>query len=278
MGLRNFLLGLGAVAILSGCVSAKKYDELEAEHTTTSAGLREAKDQIAEMTVVITDLQNQLGTTSLDRSNLQSSIEEMKEAMADMEKRREMAEQRTKEYAELLSKFQRLIDTGKLSVQIIDGRMVVSLGSDILFASGSADLSEIGQQNIREIGQVLRTLGDRKYQIEGHTDNVPIKTARFPSNWELASARALTVLKGLIAAGMKKESLSAASFADTKPVRPNTTADGRQFNRRIEIVVVPDLSDLPGFDELNKMQTAKSEPATAAEPTRVTPAIQVEGL
>ena len=231
------------------------------------------------MTIVITDLQNRLGTTSMDKSNLQSSIEEMKLAMKEMEGRREMAERRMKEYRELLSKFQKLIDTGKLSVKIIDGRMVVSLGSDILFPSGSAQLSSIGQENIREIGRVLRSLGDRKYQIEGHTDNVPIKTQRFPSNWELASERALTVLKGLIAAGMKKENLSAASFSDTKPVRSNSTAEGRQFNRRIEIVVVPDLSDLPGFDELNQMASAEpvaSESSSASETPP--PKIQVEGL
>ncbi len=283
MGLRNFILVGWLVVSLVGCVSAKKYDELEADHHQASKSLREAKEQVAEMTIVITDLQNRLGTTSMDKSNLQSSIEEMKLAMKEMEDRRELAERRMREYGELLSKFQKLIDTGKLSVKIIDGRMVVSLGSDILFPSGSASLSQIGQENIREIGKVLRSLGDRKYQIEGHTDNVPISTQRFPSNWELASERALTVLKGLIAAGMKKENLSAASFADTKPVQPNSTADGRQYNRRIEIVVVPDLSDLPGFDALNKMASVepgasadqKSEGGGSAAPP---PKIQVEGL
>jgi chemotaxis protein MotB len=284
MGLRKIFLGAAVAVVLTGCVSASKYDELEANHNETAKALKDAREQIAEMTIVITDLQNRLGSTTMDKSNLQSSIEEMKLAMKEMEERRTMAEKRMKEYEELLRKFQKLIDTGKLSVTIIDGRMVVSLGSDILFPSGSAQLSPIGQENIREIGKVLRTLGDRKYQIEGHTDNVPIKTAAFPSNWELASARALTVVKGLIEAGMKKENLSAASFADIKPVRENTTAEGRQYNRRIEIVVVPDLSDLPGFDELNKMNQANVDAAPAPREakndakTEAPPKIQVEGL
>lgn len=284
MGLRKIFLGAAVAVVLTGCVSASKYDELEANHNETAKALKDAREQIAEMTIVITDLQNRLGSTTMDKSNLQSSIEEMKLAMKEMEERRTMAEKRMKEYEELLRKFQKLIDTGKLSVKIIDGRMVVSLGSDILFPSGSAQLSPIGQENIREIGKVLRTLGDRKYQIEGHTDNVPIKTAAFPSNWELASARALTVVKGLIEAGMKKENLSAASFADIKPVRENTTAEGRQYNRRIEIVVVPDLSDLPGFDELNKMNQANVDAAPAPREakndakTEAPPKIQVEGL
>src|SRR5690606_9682444 len=148
MGLRKIFLGAAVAVVLTGCVSASKYDELEANHNETAKALKDAREQIAEMTIVITDLQNRLGSTTMDKSNLQSSIEEMKLAMKEMEERRTMAEKRMKEYEELLRKFQKLIDTGKLSVKIIDGRMVVSLGSDILFPSGSAQLSPIGQENI----------------------------------------------------------------------------------------------------------------------------------
>ena len=89
--------------------------------------------------------------------------------------------------------------------------------------------------------------------MEGHTDNVPIRTEQFPSNWELASARALTVLKTMVDAGLPAARVSAASFGDSKPTAGNDTTDGKALNRRIEIVVVPDLSSLPGFDELQKV-------------------------
>ena len=98
----------------------------------------------------------------------------------------------------------------------------------------------------------LSTIPERRFQVEGHTDNVPIKTAQFPSNWELAAARALIVTKTMVEAGLPGERVSAASFGESKPAVSNDTPDGKAQNRRIEIVVVPDLSTLPGFDELQK--------------------------
>jgi chemotaxis protein MotB len=187
-----------------------------------------------------------------DKSKLKSSVDDMQKALEDLAKRKAEADRRIAEFKSLLDRFKTLIDAGKLKVKIVDGRMVVALASDVLFASGSAQLSKDGKANIAEVGAVLATITGKKFQVEGHTDNVPIKTAAFPSNWELASARALTVVKGMIEGGMPADSVSAASFGDTKPAAPNDTPEGKAQNRRIEIVVVPDLSSLPGFDELQR--------------------------
>ena len=140
-----------------------------------------------------------------------------------------------------------------LSVKIVDGKMVVSLGSDVLFPAGSARLSKEGLQAVKEVANQLRSIPDRRYQVEGHTDNVPISTATFPSNWELASARALTVVKTMIESGMPAQRVSAASYGDSSPVQPNDTVEGKAANRRVAIVVVPDLASLPGYDELQKL-------------------------
>lgn len=131
--------------------------------------------------------------------------------------------------------------------------MVVELATDILFGSGSATLSRGGRDAIKEVTSILATIPDRKFQIEGHTDDVPIATATFPSNWELASARAITVVKTMLQHGMPVERISAASYADVRPAVANDSKEGRAANRRIEIVVVPDLSTLPGFEELNQV-------------------------
>ena len=88
---------------------------------------------------------------------------------------------------------------------------------------------------------------------EGHTDDVPIKTAKFPSNWELGAARALVVLRTLEEGGVTPAQLSAATYGENRPTAKNDSDEGRAANRRIEIVVVPDLSDLPGYDELQKL-------------------------
>ncbi|MDP2345137.1 MAG: OmpA family protein [Deltaproteobacteria bacterium] len=195
-----------------------------------------------------------LAATLKDKAGLKSSVDEMKSALEELNRRKAEADRRIAEYKNLLARFQSLIDAGKLKVKIVDGRMVVALASDILFASGSAGLSKDGKSSVEEVAAVLASIPDRKFQVEGHTDNVPIKTAQFPSNWELASSRSLTVLKTMVEAGMPADRVSAASFGDSKPAAANDTPDNKALNRRIEIVVVPDLSTLPGFDELKKTQ------------------------
>jgi chemotaxis protein MotB len=122
-----------------------------------------------------------------------------------------------------------------------------------LFPSGSAKLSPKGILAIKDVTTLLTGLVGRRYQIEGHTDNVPIKTSTYASNWELASARGMTVLKTMLDAGMPADRISAASYGDTQPIAVNETDEGKAQNRRIAIVIVPDLSGLPGFDELNQL-------------------------
>ena len=177
----------------------------------------------------------------------------MTRALADLEKRRAEAEARVQEFKSLLARFRSLIDAGKLKVKIIDGRMVVVLATDILFSSGSASLSKDGKSAIAEVAQVLKTIPQRAFQVEGHTDTVPISTSQYPSNWELAAARAITVLKAMVDAGLPAERVSAASFGETRPVGTNETQEGKAQNRRIEIIIVPDLSTLPGFEELKRL-------------------------
>ena len=137
--------------------------------------------------------------------------------------------------------------------------MVVSLGSDVLFPSGSAKLSAQGILTIKDVTAQLASIPNKSYQVEGHTDDVPISTAMFPSNWELASARALSVVKTMVEAGMPRERVSAASFGQFHPVADNKTPEGKSANRRIEIVIVPDLSSLPGYEELQKLSNEKTK-------------------
>ena len=84
----------------------------------------------------------------------------------------------------------------------------------------------------------------RHFQVAGDTDNVPIQTARFPSNWELSTARAVEVVRFLVARGMHADMLSAAGFGEFDPVLSNDTAEGRTTNRRIEIVLQPNVDEL----------------------------------
>jgi chemotaxis protein MotB len=227
---------------------------LNAEKARNAAAAAATEQKLAATQAELKKTSDDLATTIKDRAGLKSSVEDMKSALDELSRRKAESDKRIAEYKNLLSRFQSLIDSGKLKVKIVDGRMVVALAADILFASGSAALSKEGKASVDEVAAVLSSIPDRKFQVEGHTDNVPIKTAQFPSNWELAAARSLTVLKSMVDAGLPADRVSAASFGESKPAVPNTTPEQKAANRRIEIVVVPDLSTLPGFDELQKVK------------------------
>jgi chemotaxis protein MotB len=104
---------------------------------------------------------------------------------------------------------------------------------------------------------VLASIPGRDFQVAGHTDNDPIATEKFPSNWDLGAARSITVTRLLVDSGLPADRVSASSYADTVPVVANDTAEGKAANRRIEIVVVPDLSLMPGYDELQRLASGK---------------------
>jgi len=262
---------VGTLALIvgaTGCVKSSTYNGVKAKLATceedksalSSKLDKEKKGRAADVAKLTTraeaaesaksQLETDLTAVVKDKARLEGTAAELKSALADARARKQQAEKRVAEYRELLAKFKELIDAGKLKVKIVDGRMVLALPTDVLFGSGSAKLSDAGKQAVGEIAQVLATIPGRRFQIEGHTDNVPIKTRKYPSNWELAAARALNVSEGMREAGMPGSALSAASFGEFRPSGKNDTPAGREANRRIEIVLVPDLSSLPGFEEL----------------------------
>ena len=112
----------------------------------------------------------------------------------------------------------------------------LEVGNDILFPSGAADLADAGRSLLAEISDALSD--DRlKISVEGHTDDVPIRTARFPSNWELSSLRATTVARELIALGIPQQRLRVTGYADTRPRADNDSPTNRALNRRVSLVL-----------------------------------------
>jgi chemotaxis protein MotB len=117
------------------------------------------------------------------------------------------------------------------------GLVVRVLTDKVLFASGEANLEPTGHPLLDEIAQLLNVDRTHPITVEGHTDNVPISTAEFPSNWELSTARATTVVRYMISRGVSGGRLAAAGYADLHPIASNATAGGRALNRRVEIVI-----------------------------------------
>lgn len=245
---------------LAGCVSSGKFNDLEQQHQAAlddnkalKSAVEDKDSKISELETLISQLERRLGKASDDKESLRASIIQMKQALKEMSERKKETERRMAEFRRLVSRLKSFTESGQLTVKIVDGRMVVALPGDVLFKSGSASLSDEGGKTVSSVAGILKDIDKRDFQVEGHTDNVPIKTSSFPSNWELASQRSVNVVKQMLDAGMPRERISVASFADTRPVASNDTAEGRQLNRRIEIVIVPDMSALPGYDELQQL-------------------------
>jgi len=129
-----------------------------------------------------------------------------------------------------------LIRQGLVDVEAGDGKLTIAIRSDILFASGSASPSAEAQSVARLLGEVLRDFAV-DIKVEGHTDNVPVVSGSYPSNWELSAARAASVVHLLIAGGVAPEHLAAVAYGEYQPVLPNVTADGRNANRRVVLLV-----------------------------------------
>lgn len=180
---------------------------------------------------------------------LAAALAETKAALEEARKAKAAAEARAQLFKKLTLKFQKMIDAGSLKIALRNGRMVLQLANDVLFDSGKTDLKPAGQQALRDVAAVLRTLEGRQLQIAGHTDNVAIQTARFPSNWELSTARAVTVARFLIAEQIDPKVLSAAGYGEFDPIAANDNVEGRAKNRRIEITLQPDISELIAIPE-----------------------------
>jgi chemotaxis protein MotB len=231
----------------------EKYNDLLREKISLRSSMTQMEGSVDE-------LSEEKNALNSEKDALSKQKDEMAQALEELRKRKEESEARITEFRGLLDKFKAFIDTGKLKIKIIDGRMVIVLSSDVLFSSGSKVLSANGKKAVSEVTGILAKIENRKFQIEGHTDSDRMRVIG-QTNWDLAADRAINVLNTMIKSGMPESKISAASFGDSRPVVPNDTSANKAQNRRIEIVVVPDLSLLPGYEDLKKLadNTTKSE-------------------
>jgi len=145
---------------------------------------------------------------------------------------------REKSLFEDLSRFARSSSEKEfLSTRIQDGKIIVNINGKALFGSGSASLNPSAAPVIDDLVDILYDYPDYTVNIKGHTDDLPISTEFFPSNWELSAIRATTVLKYLISRGLLPDRLTATGYGDSMPLLPNTSEENRAQNRRVEFVL-----------------------------------------
>jgi len=248
-----------ALLLLGGCVSKSNFDDMVAkrnnalENYARIAVERDAlaaqRDQLAtekdQLAVEKDQLAVEKAALLQQKADLSKQIQEIAAQKAQAEKeaqiaRAEIARQQAI-YDSLQQVFAKEQQQSQVKIEMLKSGIKVNLSNDILFPSGSALLNETGVDVLKRAAEELKK---SPYQtlIAGYTDNVPISGKlmdRYPSNWELAGARAASVVRLLESEGVPSPQMLAISFGENSPVASNETPEGRKLNRRIELILRP---------------------------------------
>jgi len=217
-----------AALTASGCVSTGEFEKVQADKGQLEQQTRELQSQRRALEEEKTALERQQG-------KLRAELE----ALARQKAQLETSNQQTKsQYDGLVRNLTEEVKKGQLQVRQFKDMLTVEVAEQLFFDSGRATLKEQGKAVLSKVGEALKGYEDKVIRVVGHTDNVPISTAQFPSNWELSAARATTVVRFLQSAGVAPERLTASGRGEFSPVASNDDAEGRRKNRRIEITLV----------------------------------------
>jgi len=266
---RNVAISVLAAAAAMGCgysedewkAQLAKYDQLnsqfqkeQATRAELEAQLEQAKQRVASLTAKLQEMGVNVEQLSTEKQRLASSLDETQRALEEYKKRAAQLEAIKQRFEQLRAKLQKLTNLG-LKVQIRHNRMVISLPGDVLFASGEDKLKDEGKTVLNAVADVIKKdqqLSARYFQIAGHTDSKPLAGGQFKDNWGLSAMRARQVLVFMISSpeekggggGLDSTHLHAAGYGETDPIMDNGTDDGRKGNRRVELVLMPDVSEM----------------------------------
>jgi len=229
--------------------SEAKVDKLQKDNAHTLVLLNECNTQVKKLNDEKASLQNE---NTLVQSDLKALSTESKMTIADQAKRLKNFQNMIQAQKDVMNKLKNSIadalmnyKTDELSVYIKDGNVYVSLEEKLLFKSGSDVVDPKGKEALKTLAKVLNSTTNVTVMIEGHTDNVPIKTKLFKDNWDLSTARATSILRILTTEyGFDSNRITASGRGQFHPVKTNETAEGRASNRRTEIILSPDLNEL----------------------------------
>jgi chemotaxis protein MotB len=277
--MKKILAVMAVAVLLAGCVSSKEYKARVADIDNMKQNVSQLQTRVSALEQENSALKTQLKTTQDDRMALQAGLKTAQDEKVALETRlrtaeegkatlqqenailrgqiAEIARQRDiamteKEkaisglkstYDNLVKELNKEIKTGQIVITQLKDKLSLTMVEKVLFDSGSADIKKDGKKVLDRVGEILKQVTDKQINIEGHTDNVPISPRlqqKFPTNWELSTARATTVVRYLQEkAGLDPRLLNAGGFAAYRPVEPNDTEERKAKNRRIEIVLIP---------------------------------------
>ena len=249
---------LACILLLTSCVSQKKYreslqrqEDLLSRNTQLNNEITQLKGQIetlegnnARLVKQIDDVMKKAadasGVANMTQKQLEAEQQRLWELRKILDQQRTAVENLRKKMADALVGF----NSNELQVFVKNGRVYVSLQESLLFPSGSAVVNQKGREALGTLAQVLNVNPDINVVVEGHTDSVPIK-GRYEDNWALSVARSTAIVR-LLTDTYKVDPVRVMASGRSKydPVDSNTTAEGRQRNRRTEIILAPKLDEL----------------------------------
>jgi chemotaxis protein MotB len=238
------------------CVSNKKFlasqdrvANLSKDSVNVHNQLNDCNTQVKQVKEQVTAMESE---NALVQNVLKATSSESKMTIADQAARLKTLQDIIRSQRQVMVNLQNSIaealmsyKTDELSVFVKDGQVYVSLEEKLLFSSGSDVVNPQGAEALKSLAKVLNTASDINVIIEGYTDNVPIKTKQFADNWDLSTARAASIVRILTKDyGFDPTRITAAGRGEYHPVKPNDTDAGRAANRRTEVIISPDLSEL----------------------------------
>jgi len=236
----TFAFALTASLALGCGIPKSQYDAAVSDGQKQGERAAAAEKRVGELEAKLKDAEGKQAQTD----------EQTKAELEELRAQKAIADARAKLLDDFVKKFQKMIDAGKLDITTRRGQIVLALATDVLFDQGKTEIKPDGKAALAEVAAALKGVGSRRFQVAGHTDTFPIKNKEFPSNWELSTARAVAVVKLLVEKGVRAEVLSAAGYAEFDPAQSNASDKGRTKNRRIEIVLVPNIEELVKMPEL----------------------------
>lgn len=202
----------------------------------------EKSDLERDLTASKGEAQQRIAELRKKISIMESENSRIRQELADLQTPKKELQKASKTYALLLDKMQGEIARGQAAVSESKGKLTLTMADAILFDTGRAEVTAHGLTVLQKVVDVVTTVRDRMFLIEGHTDNATVRGAlinKYPTNWELSAARAVSVTRFLQEQGVEPDLLMAVAYGEYRPVAPNDSVEGKAKNRRIEIILVP---------------------------------------
>jgi chemotaxis protein MotB len=250
--IRKIHIGIAVLSVAffsSGCVSTDTLKKMEAgkneEIMTLQQQRAELEKQSAELSQQKSRLEQQKSELEQQSAALEQQNAEIQQQVSTLEQQKAAllaaSQQRQKQYDALVLGLSKEVEQGQLQVRQYQNMLAVDLAEQIFFDSGRATLKAGGKDVLKKVGEALKGYENKVIRVVGHTDNVPLAKSlqgMFPTNWELSVARATNVVRFLQDVGIPPERMVASGRGEYDPVAANDTAEGRQKNRRIEIMLI----------------------------------------